>query len=482
MRALLDTEKNCLVWIRQDFRLYDNPVLVAAMATGKPVIMLFILEEYQDNPWPLGAASKWWLAQSLMSLQRDLTKEYGLKIILRRGQAWPIIKDICLRHNVRHVYWGRRYEPFLMKQDQNIKKYLKEMDVDVQSYNTALLHEPWEIQNNQGQYFKIFTPYWKKIAAYPVGKILQKPPSLKIFDGHIESDEVKSFGLQPRWSDILNDHWTFGEQMVQDLLLNFYQTFLQDYENARNFPDVAGTSRLSPYLHWGQISVRQLWHDLEGIMMDQPELSSSANSFRRELAWREFNHHLLYHFPDLPEQPWRSEFANISWSSDINLLQRWQKGRTGYPIIDAGLRELWHTGWMHNRVRMIVASFLVKNLRLSWIEGQRWFWDTLVDADLAQNAGNWQWVAGCGADAAPYFRIFNPTIQAKKFDPYGNYIRRWLPELAGLPTPYIFEPHLAKSLDLESAGVVLGQNYPYPVVDWIDSRQAALQAYKSIKN
>ena len=468
-----------ILWLRNDLRLHDNPALTAAIETGQPIIAVYILEEFAGNPWPMGGASKWWLVEALKSLQQDLLF-YHLPLILRKGDPLTILKDLAQQSNAGRVFWTRRYDPFLIEQDKIIKNTLNELGIRADSYKGALLHEPWAIRNSQGQPFRVFTPYWKAIRHLPIAEECPKPTSMTPYQGSLSSDDLNAWPLQAHWTEKMQKHWTFGEKAVQQRWKDFCRNNLKDYSNMRDRPDFAATSKLSPYLHWGQISPRQIWHDIHKIVVDHPELENGKESFLRELAWREFNHHLLFYSPGLPSKAWHQEFDAIKWQNDETILKIWQQGKTGYPLIDAGMKELWQTGWMHNRVRMIVASFLVKNLQISWVQGERWFWDTLVDGDLAQNAANWQWVAGCGADAAPYFRVFNPVLQARKFDPDGSYVRRWLPQLGKLPKEYIFEPYGAPPDILKKAGIELGKNYPYPIVDLKQSRASALDLYRTI--
>lgn len=468
-----------ILWFRNDLRLHDNPALTAAIETGQPILAVYILEEFPDNPWPMGGASKWWLAEALQAFQQDLLF-YDLPLILRKGDPLTILKDLIKQSNANQIFWARRYDPFLMGQDKIIKTTLQGLGIQVQSYKSSLLHEPWTIRNSQGQAFKVFSPYWKAIRDLPIAETCPKPTSLLPYSKLLPSDDLHSWGLQPAWSKKMLEYWTFGEKALQQRWRAFSKDHLKDYPHQRDRPDSAATSKISPYLHWGQISPRQIWHDIHKQALDNPQLENGKESFLRELAWREFNYHLLFETPQLPNKAWRPEFDTINWQNNEAFLKIWQQGKTGYPLIDAGMQELWHTGWMHNRVRMVTASFLVKNLQISWVQGERWFWDTLVDGDLAQNAANWQWVAGSGADAAPYFRVFNPVLQARKFDPDGSYVRRWLPQLAQLPKEHIFEPGRAPPAILQKAGIELGKDYPYPVVDLKESRSSALDLYRMI--
>jgi deoxyribodipyrimidine photo-lyase len=397
-----------IVWFRLDLRLADNPALAAAVALGEPVIPVFIWAPEEEGAWPPGAASRWWLHHSLAALAKDLG---GL--VIRREPSLGALRDIVRETGATAVFWNRRYEPALSARDTQVKQALLADGLRVESFNSALLFEPWEIKNKSGRPFQVFTPFYRNcLAAHtipsPVGRVgpsvpRRWPSSLRLEDLHLlpAIDWARGFRWQP------------GEAGALRALKQFTGTGVDSYATNRDRPAIAGTSRLSPHLHFGEISPRQIW------------AATTSEPFRRQLIWREFAHHLLYHFPHTADAPLRPAFARFPWRRDPAGLRAWQRGQTGFPIVDAGLRELWTTGWMHNRVRMIVGSFLVKDLLLPWSAGARWFWDTLVDADLANNTLGWQWVAGCGADAAPFFRIFNPTTQAAKFDPPGAYIRRW---------------------------------------------------------
>lgn len=383
------------------------------------------------------------------------------------------------------VFWNRCYEPAAIERDLRIKSSLKKEGKAVESFNGSLLFEPWTVQTKQGQPYQVFTPFWNACLARPAPTPPEGAPSrLEVPRRWPATLKLAELGLEPTiaWAGGLRSSWRPGEAGASEHLYRFLDEALTDYPEGRNRPDRFGTSRLSPYLHFGEISMRQVWHglhDLRGTKRTQP--ADALGAFIRELGWREFAHHLLFHFPQTPDQPLREQFARFPWQLDHENLRAWQRGRTGYPIVDAGMRELWHTGWMHNRVRMIVASFLVKDLLIPWQEGAAWFWDTLVDADLANNTLGWQWTAGCGADAAPYFRIFNPVSQGEKFDPKGTYVRRWLPELRALPNKWIHKPWEAPSDVLGDAGVVLGRSYPYPMVDHSQARALALRAFQQIK-
>jgi deoxyribodipyrimidine photo-lyase len=472
-----------IVWFRQDLRLRDNPALNAAIATGRPVLPVYILDDETPGRWKLGGASRWWLHHSLASLGADLRK-LGASLVLRRGRADTVIADLAREGGAVSVHWNRCYEPHAIARDTAIKKTLTESRVAAESYNGALLAEPWAVRTKQDEPFQVFTPFWNAIRERIPERPTQAPENLH--SAAAKSDQLEGWKLLPQnpdWAAGLREAWRPGEHGAGKLIGLFAMKGLGTYDTDRDKPALPHTSRLSPHLHWGEISPRQVWH---GIAAGAQSLGLSihdgpAGAYLRELGWREFTHHLLYHWPTLPEQPWREAFARFPWRKDDAGLKAWQQGRTGYPIVDAGMRELWHTGWMHNRVRMIAASFLTKDLLIPWQRGEEWFWDTLVDADLAQNAANWQWVAGSGADAAPYFRIFNPMLQGEKFDPQGDYVRRWVPELAQLPNEFLHRPWLAPVETLRAAGIEIGHGYPAPIVDHGAARERALAAFKSLR-
>jgi deoxyribodipyrimidine photo-lyase len=468
-----------IVWFRQDLRLADNPALTAALKGGGPVIPLYIWAPEEEGEWPPGGASKWWLHQSLRVLQSALAKA-GSRLILRRGPTLQTLREILSEFSGAGVFWNRRYEPVVRDRDAAIKNALQEENYIVESFNAALLHEPWTISNKAGKPFQVFTPFWRHCLTLPEpAEPLLSPARIPRPARWPISDPLERFQLSPvpDWAGGLRERWQPGESGAGNQLAVFLREAFENYVEGRNRPAAPGTSRLSPHLHHGEISPRQIWHSLRKL-----DLSGWRSSqFVSELGWREFSHHLLYYFPKTPTEPLRAEFSRMRWRRNHQWLEAWQRGRTGYPLVDAGMRELWATGWMHNRVRMVVASFLVKDLLIGWQEGARWFWDTLVDADLAQNTMGWQWVAGCGADAAPFFRIFNPVNQGEKFDPEGLYIRRWIPELAALPDEWVNKPHLAPPPVLERAQIQLGRDYPQPLVSHAIAREIALEAYQKIK-
>ena len=475
-----------LLWFRSDLRLSDNPALAAALAHGGPIVPLYILDDEDAGRWRSGGASRWWLHHSLQALAADLAKR-GSHLILRRGPAERELDRVASEVGARTVVWNRRYEPWAVSRDERLKVALKGRGIAARSFNAGLLCEPWEVVNGKSEPYRVFTPFWRALRA---GLALPAPSEAP---RHIPAPQVWPAGealgdwdltpSRPDWAGGLRETWTPGESGAQERLDAFAGRASLDYGEARNLPGREGTSRLSPHLHFGEIGPRQVWRALTAAAFAETgDLTpSGVEVFLSEIAWREFSHHLLFHAPALPEQPLRSEFAAFPWIHDSKGLEAWRRGLTGYPIVDAGMRQLWTTGWMHNRVRMIVASFLVKDLLIDWREGQAWFWDTLVDADLANNAASWQWVAGSGADAAPYFRVFNPVTQGQKFDPNGAYVRRWVPELAALPDKLLHAPWTARPLELADAGVRLGVTYPVPIVDHAIARERALAAYASTR-
>lgn len=472
-----------LVWFRIDLRLADNPALHAAMEQGGGAVPVFIHAPDEEAPWQPGGASRWWLHQSLTALQSSLRKA-GSRLIIRRGPTLETLRALAKETGSDAIFWNRRYEPAVIARDAHVEKILRDESLKVESFNAALLNEPWAIQNQSGKPFQVFTPFWKHcMMDMEPAAPLSAPKALPSPDKWPKSLELNELELEPKinWAGGITDAWQPGEAGAHAHLKEFLSSAFEKYSLQRNHPDVTGTSRLSPYLHFGEISPRQIWHAVRRYAESRNLKTWRASQYITELGWREFSHHLLYHFPRTTDEPLRSDFKHFRWHKNAARLKAWQKGRTGYPIVDAGMRELWTTGWMHNRVRMIVASFLVKDLLLPWQSGARWFWDTLVDADLAQNTLGWQWTAGCGADAAPYFRVFNPVLQGEKFDPKGNYVRRWCPELAKLPDKWIHQPFNAPVDVFRVSGIAWGRTYPRPVVNHAEAREAALEAFARIQ-
>lgn len=478
------SEAPVIVWLRYDLRLDDQPAFYEAAKSGKPIIPLFNWAPDEEAPWQPGAASCWWLHHSLLSLQKSIQSKKN-QLIIRQGKSQDVLDQLIEETGADTVYWSRRYEPALIQRDTEIKSHLKENGVTVKSFNSALLFEPWEISTQKDEPYKVFTPFWKACTAKPEPlPPLDSPKKLKPPQSFPHSLQVDDLGLLPtiHWYGGMEETWQPGEEGAVEHLKRFNKKTVMGYKENRDHPDIIGTSRLSPYLHFGEISPRRIWHAVREYQMqhnaDDPK---PANAYLREIGWREFAFHILYHFPHTTHQPMNGKFAGFPWKEDREALRCWQKGQTGYPIVDAGMRELWATGWMHNRVRMVVASFLVKDLLIPWQEGAKWFWDTLVDADLANNSMGWQWTAGCGADAAPYFRIFNPILQGEKFDKEANYVRHWVPELKNIPNKWIHHPWDAPGDVLAKAGVVLGKDYPHPIVDHRIAKDNALDAYQKIK-
>ncbi|QQZ30278.1 deoxyribodipyrimidine photo-lyase [Thiothrix subterranea] len=461
-----------IVWLRQDLRLADNPALYQACRTCEQVIPVFIDDPLPSSISQLGAASRVWLHHSLQALDTHL-QTLGNRLILRQGAALPVLQQLIANTGATHVYWNRVYDPASLARDKHIKETLKQT-CEVHSFNASLLNEPWEVLKADGTPYKVFTPFWKAMLKHGIQHLPLPTPERMVAPANLpDSLPLDALGLLPtiRWDTAMMTHWEVGEAAAMQKLLAFLPQGA-DYKEARNLPAQTGTARLSPHLHFGEISPRQAVYHTEHYLQTHPEADSGLRHFVQEIGWREFSYHLLYHFPHTQERALDARFDVFPWADDYAaVLNRWQQGQTGFPIIDAGMRELWQTGWMHNRVRMIVASLLTKNLLVPWQVGEQWFRDTLVDADLASNVFGWQWTAGCGADAAPYFRIFNPILQSQKFDPEGEYIRRWVPELHARDNKQV---HLPREL---GDGL---RDYPLPVVDLKISRERALTLFKRI--
>ena len=459
-----------IVWFEQDLRLSDNPALSAA-ATHGCILPVYILDDANAGEYRLGGASRWWLHQSLTALNRDLNG----KLNFYKGEAQSVIADLCRRFEVSGIFWNRRYEPWRICRDTKIKKELLAQCIEAKSFNGSLLNEPWTILKNDGTPYRIFTPYHRQAELMATDvQPLPVPRLLESLHTDCQAATLDALSLLPKtdWAAHFYGCWTPGELGAQSSLHEFLAGGLTNYKEGRDFPALKSVSTLSPHLHFGEISLRQISNALWSVPED-----GNREHFKRELNWREFSYYLLFHWPDLPNKNLKSSFNHFPWKRDPKLLARWQQGLTGYPLVDAGMRQLWQTGFMHNRVRMITASFLVKNLLIDWRLGARWFWDCLVDADLASNSASWQWVAGCGTDSSPYFRIFNPITQGEKFDPQGRYTKHYLPELQDLPIKYLYRPWEAPADALKKANITLGQTYPLPVVDIKSSRAKALGVY-----
>jgi len=472
-----------IVWFRKDLRLDDHPALHAAVARGGPVIPVFIWAPHEESPWEPGAASRWWLHQSLHALDAEL-RRHGSRLILRQGTSHRellMLADAC---GADMVFWNRRYEPAVIQRDAHVMARLAEAGIRAETSNGSLLCEPWELETRQGRPFQVFTPFHRRLSEQEFAEPLPAPARIRPPQRWPETLDPRDLALEPAvdWAGGIRAAWQPGSKGARRELGRFLDDALAGYAHGRDMVGAGGTSRLSPYLHFGEISPRTVWHAVRAAAATEttPGIIEGQDAYLRQLAWREFAHHLLYHFPHTPEQPLKPEFAKFPWRYDERALQAWRQGRTGYPLVDAGMRELWTTGWMHNRARLITASFLVKHLLIRWQEGARWFWDTLVDADLANNTLGWQWVAGSGADAAPYFRVFNPVLQGARFDETGAYIGRWVPELALLPVKWIHEPWKAPAPVLRTARVELGHTYPMPMVEHDQARARALQAYETV--
>ncbi len=464
-----------VVWFTYDLRLHDHPALMAA--AGDDIVPVFVLDK--QDPWFLGSASRWWLYHSLKALDQSLARMGG-HLIFRQGDTLNEIMSVAKQVAADQVVFTRAYEPWLCQQQKQLFEALTQTGVRVRRFGSRALIEPETLSNRQGLPFKVFTPFYKTASARISSLRVQPTPKLRFSPHRAPTDTLTDWALlpsRPNWSKGFAPLWQPGEDGATAQLREALETVIDSYSQTRDLPSHAGTSRLAPHLHFGEVSPRQVWVATQNTFGDRLDL---AEPFVRQLYWREFGLHLLHHFPHTPERPFNTRFSGFPWRKNAARLKQWQAGKTGYPIVDAGMRELWHTGWMHNRVRMVVASFLTKHLNIPWRQGAQWFWDTLLDADLANNTMGWQWVAGCGADAAPYFRVFNPTRQGERFDPKGDYVKQWVPELAHLPEKYIHSPWEAPPDTLKAAGIALGKTYPKPMVDHTSAREAALAAYHAL--
>src|SRR3954471_19990087 len=473
-----------IVWFRDDLRLSDHPALRAAAKTaaktGAPVICLYVLDDAAGRA--PGAAARWWLAQSLRALGADIATRGG-SLILRKGPAARVIAEVARESGARSVYWNGIAQAPHQAIERQLEAALAKIGVDSQSFPGDLLVPPAAIRNKEGRGLRVFTPFWRRVLALgdppkplPAPKELRPAPT-------VASDPLEAWKLEPSkpdWAGGLRETWTPGEASARARLRDFLKHTAQGYVGDRDRPDREGTSRLSPHLRFGELSPRQVWHAARFAAAEHPSTAAGIDKFMSELGWREFSRHLLYDVPDLATRNLQALFDDFPWRQDAVALHAWQRGHTGYPIVDAGMRQLWHSGTMHNRARMVVASFLVKHLLIDWREGERWFWDTLVDADAGSNPASWQWVAGSGADAAPYFRVFNPVLQGEKFDPEGKYVARWVPELGTVPARYIHRPWTAPGNVLTQSQVTLGETYPRPIVDHMLARNRVLEAYRAI--
>jgi deoxyribodipyrimidine photo-lyase len=458
-----------IMWLRQDLRLYDHPALSAAAANGL-VIPVYILDDETPKDWRWGGASRWWLHKSLERLNADMP------INLRRGESVSVLATLLNETGAKAIYFTRDYAPWSGALEQRVKDLCDAIGVDCHRHGGFLLHEPESIRNGSGEFFKVYTPFSRVCFSKGEPRAPKPRPNTTLFPHALKSDALESWNLlpsKPDWAKGLAATWTPGEAGARDLLATFLDDGLKGYAEGRDRPDQQHVSRLSAHLHWGEISPHQVWHATRNAMArSEGVLDRDGEKFLKEVLWREFAYHLIHHVPHFPDKPFKPEYEDFPWVQDADALHKWQNGQTGYPIVDAGMRELWTTGIMHNRVRMIVASFLIKDLLIPWQEGERWFWDTLVDADIGNNAAGWQWVAGCGADASPYYRVFNPVLQGEKFDPHGTYVRQWVPELKNVPDEFIHRPW-----DMS----VPPKAYPLRMVDHSVARERALEAFKRIK-
>ncbi len=472
-------KKISIMWFRQDLRLRDNPALAAACERGT-VIPVYIYDTHNMGEFALGGASQWWLHHSLQSLNKSLAS----KLTVLQGDPLALLQALIEKTGATSIMWNRTYEPWQIKRDQVIKASLQEQGIEATSFNGSLLWEPWKILNKSGSVYKVFTPYYRKgCLPFSSPRSVISAPAKPVWQYVASLDEgIDSLRLISAidWCKNIARQWFPGEEGAAKNLQVFLSNKIENYKAARDIPSLAGTSSLSPHLHFGEISPNQVWYAALGKYHGSMD-NTGLDCFLSEMGWREFSYYLLYHFPELPKQNFNQKFDEYPWTSDADKLKAWQQGKTGVPLIDAGMRELWQTGYMHNRVRMVVASYLVKNLGLHWHHGEAWFWDCLVDADLAANSAGWQWVAGSGADASPFFRIFNPVLQGEKFDKDGEYVRQYCPELKGLPNKYIHKPWEAPTDVLENAAITLGKTYPKPLVDLKESRADALSAYEAVK-
>jgi deoxyribodipyrimidine photo-lyase len=456
-----------IMWFRQDLRTRNHSALNAAATAGE-VICLYILDDETPGDWKIGGAGRWWLHRSLEKLAKNV------RLVLRRGNADVVLADVLRETNASGVYFTRDYAPWSGALEHRVKDACEAAGATCHRYGGYLLHEPESIKNGSGEPYRVYTPYSRACFASGEPKL---PPTSKVspWAGDVKSDLLSSWNLlptAPNWAVTFEDQWHPGEEGAHKALAKFIENGLPDYAEGRDRPDKAYTSRLSPHLHWGEISPAQCWVAVRSALAKTGgKLDNAGEKFLKEILWREFSYSILHHWPKIPTEPFKPEFANFPWEYNDDALHKWQRGETGYPIVDAGMRELWATGTMHNRVRMIAASFLTKHLLLPWQEGAKWFWDCLVDADIASNSASWQWVAGSGADAAPYFRIFNPVLQGEKFDPYGEYVRRWVPELSDMPLEFLHHPWDSP----------YKSKYPAPIVEHGFARTRALDALKKIK-
>ena len=472
-----------VVWFRNDLRLSDHAALVHAAERGA-VVPVFVWAPDEEGAWAPGGAHRWWLRASLAALDADL-RARGSRLVLRTGPSADALAETARSTGADRVVWQSRISPNLRARDAEVREALEADSLETRQFAGRILHDPEAIQTGAGGPYKVFTPFWRKFKAEAeIGDELAVP-SLDAPDAWPQSATLDDFDLSPveqdgvDWAGGMRETWTPGEAGALDRLDAFLDASLIDYADMRNVPADAGTSWLSPHLHWGEVSPRTVWNRTNAWVQNAA-MRAAADKFLSEIAWREFSYHVLHHFPETPTEPLKDKYAAFPWRDDARAFEAWTRGQTGYPIVDAGMRQLWAIGWMHNRVRMITASFLTKDLLLPWQDGARWFWDTLCGGDLANNSMGWQWAAGSGADAQPFFRIFNPISQGETHDRDGAYVRRWIPELAGVPDTWLHHPWDAPADVLEDAGVELGTTYPRPIVDHKAARDRALEALKTV--
>lgn len=468
-----------IVWFRQDLRLSDNPALSYAVENHASIIPIYIYDETKPTSLQMGGAQKWWLHHSLESLNTQLKEKYQSKLFLFKGNPLEILKKLVKETKATGLFWNRCYDPHAIDRDKKIKSFFKE-SLSVESFNGSLLFEPWDVSTKSKKPYQVFTPFYRFCHDNIMPRAtMGKPKKIKATVSSLKSDTLESWKLlptKPNWAKGFEPVWTPGEKGAQKRLKNFLTQGIHSYAEFRDFPQKEAVSRLSPHLHFGEISPHQAWYAAQ----ESDASAKNKKKFQSELGWREFSYYILFHFPHIVRKNFNKKFDNFPWENNKSHLTAWQKGLTGYPLVDAGMRQLWQTGWMHNRIRMVVASFLTKHLLIHWHKGADWFWDTLVDADAANNNASWQWVAGSGADAAPYFRIFNPILQSKKFDATGAYIRTWVPELKNLSDKDIHAPWELPAETLEKLGITLGKTYPHPLVKHEEARAKALHAYKDL--
>ncbi len=484
-----------IVIFNQDLRIIDNPALFYAQKQAEidqqPILPIFIIDEGSRK---IGGASRWFLHFALRQLEEDLQKQLNLKLLFFQGSCLKVISDISQHQPITEIYFNRLYEPFNVDLALQISSWAENKNIKVLQFDSYLLFDPKEIKNQSGGYFKVFTPFWKHclknwaLVREPIENsqlfslsnqnLLTKLQHLSDYQV-LEIDNLKLLPNHPNWAISFAKIWYFDRQTILANFNKFLEEKLNKYKENRNFPAINGTSMLSPYLHFGLISVAEVINLVKKHHQQNMQNKAGTANFLSEIGWREFSHHLLYHFRDLPVENFRSQFDNFAWQNDLNLLQKWQQGKTGYPIVDAAMQELWQTGFMHGRSRMICGSFLIKDLLVDWRFGEQWFWDCLVDANLANNSASWQWVSGSGADGAPYFRIFNPILQSEKFDPEGNYIKKWLPQLRNIPAKFVHQPWQLSQEQLQKCGVELGKNYPHRIIIHQEAKERALEIYKT---